>query len=201
MTAVFTNTAPVDAYRGAGRPEATYVVERIVHQAAVEMGIPQDDIRRRNFIRTFPYQTPVALLYDTGGYDACLDEAMKIADVKGFAARKAESAKRGKLRGIGYASYIEACGIAPSNVAGALGARAGLFEAGEVRVHPTGASRSSPARTATARGTRPRSRQVVRHASASRSRTSTWCTGIPAVCSSAWAPTARARSRSAAPRS
>jgi len=138
VDAVFTNTAPVDAYRGAGRPEATYVVERIVHQAAVEMGIPQDELRRRNFIRTFPYQTPVALLYDTGGYDATLDEAMKMADVKGFAARKAESAARGKLRGLGYAAYIEACGIAPSNIAGALGARAGLFEAGEVRVHPTG---------------------------------------------------------------
>src|SRR5213078_4955803 len=76
--------------------------------------------------------------YDTGGYDACLDEAMKLADVKGFPSRKSEAAKRGRLRGIGYASYIEACGIAPSNVAGALGARAGLFEAGEVRVHPTG---------------------------------------------------------------
>jgi carbon-monoxide dehydrogenase large subunit len=138
VTATFTNTAPVDAYRGAGRPEATYVVERIVHQAATEMGIPQDELRRRNFIRTFPYQTPVALLYDIGGYDACLDEAMKMADVNGYPARKAESAKRGKLRGLGYASYIEACGIAPSNVAGALGARAGLFEAGEVRVHPTG---------------------------------------------------------------
>ncbi len=138
VTAVFTNTAPVDAYRGAGRPEATYVVERLVHAAAVEMGIAQDEIRRRNFIRTFPHQTPVALLYDTGGYDACLDEAMKIADVKGFASRKAEAAKRGKLRGIGYASYIEACGIAPSNIAGALGARAGLFEAGQVRVNPTG---------------------------------------------------------------
>jgi carbon-monoxide dehydrogenase large subunit len=138
VTATFTNTAPVDAYRGAGRPEATYVVERIVHQAAVETGLAQDEIRRRNFIRDFPYQTPVALLYDTGGYDACLDEAMRIADVQGFPARKAEAAKRGKLRGIGYASYIEACGIAPSNVAGSLGARAGLFEAGEVRVHPTG---------------------------------------------------------------
>jgi carbon-monoxide dehydrogenase large subunit len=138
VTAAFTNTAPVDAYRGAGRPEATYVVERIVHQAAQEMNLPQDDLRRRNFIRTFPYQTPVALLYDTGGYDATLDEAIRMADVKGFPSRKAEAAKHGKLRGIGYASYIEACGIAPSNVAGALGARAGLFEAGEVRVHPTG---------------------------------------------------------------
>jgi carbon-monoxide dehydrogenase large subunit len=138
VTAAFTNTAPVDAYRGAGRPEATYVVERIVHQAAAETGIAQDELRRRNFIRTFPYQTPVALLYDTGDYDACLDEAMRMADVKGFPARKAEAAKRGKLRGLGYASYIEACGLAPSTVAGSLGARAGLFEAGEVRVHPTG---------------------------------------------------------------
>src|SRR5207253_5242343 len=80
----------------------------------------------------------VALMYDTGGYDACLDEAMKMADVKGFAARKDDAVKRGKLRGLGYASYIEACGIAPSNIAGALGARAGLYEAGEVRVNPTG---------------------------------------------------------------
>jgi len=138
VTASFTNTAPVDAYRGAGRPEATYVVERIVHQAALDLGIAQDEIRRRNFIRTFPYQTPVALVYDTGNYDQTLDEAMKMANVKEFPARKAEAGKRGKLRGIGYASYIEACGIAPSNIAGALGARAGLFEAGEVRVHPTG---------------------------------------------------------------
>ncbi len=138
VTAVFTNTVPVDAYRGAGRPEATFVVERIVHQAAVEMGIAQDQIRRRNFIRSFPYQTPVALNYDTGDYEPSLDKAMQLADVAGFAARKAAAAKRGKLRGLGYSSYIEACGLAPSNIAGALGARAGLFEAGEVRVHPTG---------------------------------------------------------------
>ncbi len=134
----FTTTSPVDAYRGAGRPEATYVVERIVHQAAVEMGIPQDELRRRNFIRTFPHQTPVALTYDTGDYDASMNKAREIADVAGFAARKAASAKHGKLRGMGYSSYIEACGLAPSNVAGALGARAGLFEAGEIRVNPTG---------------------------------------------------------------
>ncbi len=138
VTASFTNTAPVDAYRGAGRPEATYVVERIVHQAAVDTGIAQDEIRRRNFIRTFPYATPVALTYDIGNYDATLDDAMKVADVAGFPARKAAAAKRGMLRGLGYASYIEACGLAPSNVAGALGARAGLFEAGQVRVNPTG---------------------------------------------------------------
>src|SRR5207248_11741681 len=123
---------------GAGRAESISVIERIVREPRVEMNIPQDEIRRRNFIRTFPHQTSVALLYDIGGYDACLDEAMRMADSNGFPARKPEAAKRGKLRGLGYASYIEACGIAPSNVAGALGARAGLFEAGEVRVHPTG---------------------------------------------------------------
>ena len=138
VTAVFTNTAPVDAYRGAGRPEATYVVERLVATAAREMGIAQDEIRRRNFIRSFPYATPVALTYDIGDYDATLDGAMKVADVAGFPKRREEAARRGKLRGLGYSSYIEACGLAPSNIAGALGARAGLYEAGEVRVHPTG---------------------------------------------------------------
>ena len=138
VTAVFTNTAPVDAYRGAGRPEATYVVERLVETAARDMKLDPSEIRRRNFITQFPYQTPVALLYDTGNYAQTLDSANKLGEIAGFAARKAEAAKRGKLRGLGYACYIEACGIAPSAVAGSLGARAGLFEAGEVRVHPTG---------------------------------------------------------------
>ena len=138
VTAVFTNTTPVDAYRGAGRPEATYVVERLVETAAREMKMDPVEIRRRNFIRDFPYQTPVALCYDTGNYEATLDAALKLADVSGYQRRKEESLKKGKLRGIGYACYIEACGIAPSNVAGSLGARAGLFEAGEIRVHPTG---------------------------------------------------------------
>src|SRR5262245_58992568 len=138
VTAVFTNTTPVDAYRGAGRPEATYVVERLVETAARELKLDPTEIRRRNFIRDFPYQTPVALLYDTGNYEATLSAALKLADVAGFSQRRREAAQRGKLRGLGYAAYIEACGIAPSNVAGSLGARAGLFEAGEVRVHPTG---------------------------------------------------------------
>jgi aerobic carbon-monoxide dehydrogenase large subunit len=138
VDAWFTNTAPVDAYRGAGRPEATYLLERIVSRAAWELGLGQDEIRKRNFITTFPYQTPVALQYDVGDYHACMDSAQKLADVAGFAARKAASEAKGLKRGIGYSSYIEACGIAPSNIAGALGARAGLFECGEIRVHPTG---------------------------------------------------------------
>ncbi len=138
VDAWFTNTAPVDAYRGAGRPEATYLLERIVSRAGWELGLSQDEIRRRNFITEFPYQTPVALQYDTGDYPQCLDKAMALADVEGFAQRRQQSEAKGLLRGIGYSSYIEACGLAPSNIAGALGARAGLFECGEVRVHPTG---------------------------------------------------------------
>ena len=138
VKAVFTNTTPVDAYRGAGRPEATYVVERIVEQCARDMKMDPVAIRRQNFITEFPYATPVGLTYDVGNYAAHLDKAMQMADVAGYPARKAESAARGKKRGLGYSCYIEACGLAPSNIAGALGARAGLFEAGEVRVHPTG---------------------------------------------------------------
>ena len=140
VKAVFTNTVPVDAYRGAGRPEATYLLERIVQVAADDMGIDAAEIRRRNFIQPdqFPYQTPVALIYDTGNYEASLDKALETADYAGFEDRKQESASAGKLRGIGIASYIEACGIAPSNVVGSLGARAGLYEAATIRVNPTG---------------------------------------------------------------
>jgi carbon-monoxide dehydrogenase large subunit len=138
VKAVFTNTTPVDAYRGAGRPEATYLVERMVETAARDLGMDPLEIRRRNFVQEFPFASPVGLTYDTGNFNAHLDKAVQVADVAGFPARRAEAEKRGKKRGIGYSCYIEACGLAPSNIAGALGARAGLFEAGEVRVHPTG---------------------------------------------------------------
>jgi carbon-monoxide dehydrogenase large subunit len=140
VKAVFTNTVPVDAYRGAGRPEACYVIERLVDTAAREMKIDPAELRRRNFIPkdAYPYQTPVALTYDSGDYFTTLDMALKAADYAGFEKRRQDAAKRGKLRGIGIATYIEACGIAPSAVAGALGARAGLYETAELRVHPTG---------------------------------------------------------------
>jgi len=138
VKAVYTNTAPVDAYRGAGRPEATYVVERLVEEAARQLRLDPAELRRRNFIRSFPHQTPVIMAYDIGDYDASLDAAMKAADVAGFAARKAAAAKQGKLRGLGYATYIEACGIAPSQAVGSLGAGVGLWESAEVRVNPTG---------------------------------------------------------------
>ncbi|HET6521206.1 MAG TPA: xanthine dehydrogenase family protein molybdopterin-binding subunit [Geminicoccaceae bacterium] len=140
VDAIYTNTAPVDAYRGAGRPEATFLLETLVDAAAREVGVDRVELRRRNFIRPdqFPYQTPVALEYDIGDYEASLNEALRLADYQGFAARRAESERRGKLRGIGLSAYIEACGIAPSTVVGALGAGVGLWESAKVRFNVTG---------------------------------------------------------------
>jgi carbon-monoxide dehydrogenase large subunit len=140
VKAIFTNTVPVDAVRGAGRPEATYLLERLVDKAAREMGIDVVEIRRKNLIQPdqFPYQTPVALQYDIGDYPATLDLALQAIDYPHLADRKAEAKSRGKLRGFGISTYIEACGIAPSALVGALGARAGLYEAATIRVHPTG---------------------------------------------------------------
>lgn len=138
MRTVYTNTAPVDAYRGAGRPEATYTVERLLETAAREVGISPAELRRINFVREFPHQTPVVLMYDAGDYDASLDAAMKAAKYETFERRRSAAAKKGKLRGIGMSCYIEACGIAPSAAVGSLGAGVGLWESAEVRVNPVG---------------------------------------------------------------
>ena len=138
VKAVFTNTVAVDAYRGAGRPEATYQLERVVDKAARELGVDPIALRRQNFITEFPYATPVAVEYDTGDYNATMDKLLEMVDRDGFDARAAESAKSGKLRGFGVNTYIEACGIAPSALVGQLGARAGLYESATVRVNATG---------------------------------------------------------------
>lgn len=138
VKAVFTNTVPVDAYRGAGRPEATFQLERVIDKAAIELGVDAIELRRQNFITEFPYATPVAVEYDTGDYVATMDKLTEIADLAGFEARRKESEARGKLRGLGVNCYIEACGIAPSNLVGQLGARAGLYESATVRVNATG---------------------------------------------------------------
>ncbi|MBU0860894.1 MAG: xanthine dehydrogenase family protein molybdopterin-binding subunit, partial [Alphaproteobacteria bacterium] len=138
VKAVFTNTVPVDAYRGAGRPEATFQLERVIDMAAHELGVDPIALRRQNFITEFPYATPVAVEYDTGDYHATMDKLIDIADFAGFDARRAESEAKGKLRGLGVNCYIEACGIAPSNLVGQLGARAGLYDAATVRVNATG---------------------------------------------------------------
>jgi len=135
-----TTTTPVDAYRGAGRPEATYLLERMMTIAAKQIGMDPAEFRRLNFIKKdqFPYQTAVALQYDIGDYETPLDKALEMIDYKGFEARREAAAKRGKCRGIGMSSYIEACGIAPSAVIGTLGSRVGLYESAVVRVDPTG---------------------------------------------------------------
>ena len=138
VKAVFTNTVPVDAYRGAGRPEATFQLERVVDKAARELGVDPIALRRQNFITEFPYATPVAVEYDTGDYVATMDKLEDLADLSGFAARRTASEAKGMLRGLGVNCYIEACGIAPSNLVGQLGARAGLYESATVRVNATG---------------------------------------------------------------
>jgi len=144
VTAVFTNTNVVDAYRGAGRPEMTYILEHLMDTAALEMGIDAAELRLKNFIAPFDgieqpgYQTQVALQYDSGNYHATLERAMEMVDYAGFREKQAAARKEGRLIGIGLSTYIEGCGIAPSAVVGSLGARAGLYEVGHVRIQPTG---------------------------------------------------------------
>ena len=144
VTAVFTNTTPVDAYRGAGRPEATYVLERLLDTAALEMKMDPAELRFKNFIPPFDgieqegYMTQVALQYDSGNYHPVLERALEMVGYDDFRKEQAEARKNGRLLGIGFSTYIEACGIAPSAVVGALGARAGLYESAHVRVQPTG---------------------------------------------------------------
>jgi carbon-monoxide dehydrogenase large subunit len=141
---MFTHTVAVDAYRGAGRPEATYILERLMDTAAMEMNMDPTELRRKNFIPPFDgvtqagYQTQVALQYDSGDYHAVLDRALEMVGYDDFRKEQAEARKQGKYLGIGFSTYIEACGIAPSAVVGALGARAGLYESAQVRVQPTG---------------------------------------------------------------
>jgi len=144
VNAVFTNTTAVDAYRGAGRPEATYLIERLMDTAAAELNIDPAELRKRNFIPPFDgvnepgYQTQVALQYDSGNYVAAMDKALETIGYQDLRREQEEARKQGRYLGIGFSSYIEACGIAPSAVVGSLGARAGLFESANIRVQPTG---------------------------------------------------------------
>jgi carbon-monoxide dehydrogenase large subunit len=140
VTAAFTNTTAVDALRGAGRPEATYIVERMMDRMALELGEDPVEFRRKNFIQPdqFPYQTPVALLYDSGNYEAALDKALGMANYKALRDEQAAARAKGRYLGIGLSSWVEACGLAPSAIVGSLGAQAGLWESAVVRVMPTG---------------------------------------------------------------
>jgi aerobic carbon-monoxide dehydrogenase large subunit len=135
-TGVFTNTLPTDAYRGAGRPEACYVLERLADRAAHELGIDRAEIRRRNLVpvAAMPYKTPIGPTYDCGNFPKVFARALEIADYSHFSGRRKDSRRSGRMRGIGMACYVESSGVAPSRFAGALGARTGFFEAALIRV-------------------------------------------------------------------
>lgn len=140
VRSAFTHTTPVDAYRGAGRSECIYALERVVDQAARISGLDPAEIRRRNFIPPdgFPFHSPVGVVYDSGEFARNLEAALKLADRDGFAERRAAAEAEGRLRGLGISCWIESSGAAPSAAVTALGCRAGLFEAAKIRVHPTG---------------------------------------------------------------
>ena len=140
VTGVFTNTTAVDAYRGAGRPEAAYLIERMLDAGAAKLKLDPADVRKTNFIPKFntPYQTPVALAYDSGDYLPSFNRLLAMLDYKKFRTEQEQARKQGRLLGVGFSTYIEACSIAPSKVVGSLGAQAGLYASGQVRVHPTG---------------------------------------------------------------
>jgi aerobic carbon-monoxide dehydrogenase large subunit len=140
VVGVLTNTVMVDAYRGAGRPEATYLIERMVDIVADELGMDPADVRRKNFIPAdeFPYATPTGVIYDSGNYGPALDRALELAGYEDLRAEQERARAEGRLFGIGMASYVEICGMAPSAVLGAVGGGVGGWETAEVRVHPTG---------------------------------------------------------------
>src|SRR5262247_3980454 len=144
VTGVFTNTTPTDAFRVAGRPEACYVLERLSDCAAQKLGIDRAEIRRRNLIppSAMPYKTPIGPTYDCGDFPKIFARTLALADYDGFEKRRAQAARRGLLRGIGMACYVESSGVAPSRFAGALGARGGFYEAASIRVEPDGAVRA-----------------------------------------------------------
>ncbi len=137
---MFTNTTPVDAYRGAGRPEATFLVERLVDLLAAELKMDPAEVRRKNFIPPFTDGHTVAtgLVYDTGNYVAALDKALEMADYKGLRKKQADLRAKGEYTGIGLCTYAEICGLGPSQVAGAVGFGGGLWESAIVRFHPSG---------------------------------------------------------------
>ncbi len=137
-TGVFSNTLPTDAYRGAGRPEACYVLERLADEAALRLGLDRAEIRRRNIVpvEAMPYKTPIGPTYDCGNFPKVFGRLLQIADYQGFAKRRTDSERNGKRRGFGMALFVESSGVAPSRFAASLGARAGFFEAATIRVQP-----------------------------------------------------------------
>ena len=138
-TSVFTNKTPTDAYRGAGRPEATYAIERAMDALAAEVGVGADEIRRRNFIESFPYDSTAGLSFDSGAYTPALAKAMELVGYDDLRAEQARRRAEGSSShlGVGFSSYVEMCGLAPSRVLAALNYGAGGWESATVRVLPT----------------------------------------------------------------
>ena len=136
----FTNTTPVDAYRGAGRPEATYILERMVDMFAKEIGMDPAEVRRKNLIPAFEDGHAIAtgVAYDSGNYEPAFDRALEIVGYQRFRQEQEQARREGRYLGIGLSTYVEICGAAPAAIATTLGAQAGLFESALVRVHPTG---------------------------------------------------------------
>jgi carbon-monoxide dehydrogenase large subunit len=142
IVGVFTNKFPTDAIRGAGRPEATHAIEIMLDQAAIELGLDRLEIRRKNFIPAdaFPYETALGIVYDSGNYQGALDRLLEHVDLEQVARDAEEARGRGLLRGIGFSTYTEICGLAPSRITGpsGFGLQTGLWESAMVRVHITG---------------------------------------------------------------
>ena len=158
VTGVFTNTVPTDAYRGAGRPEACFILERLADRAAAATGIDPVEIRRRNLVakEAMPYKTPIGPTYDCGDFPRIMERALASAGYDGFAGRRAASEAAGRLRGIGIASFVESSGVAPSRLAGAMGARVGFFRIGRNPGRPGGRGAGAARQpTITARATPP----------------------------------------------
>ena len=140
---VYTTTTPVDAYRGAGRPEATYMLERLVDQFAHQLAMDPVDVRRKNLIpkESFPYTVATGITYDSGDYQGALNKALGMLDYRAFRAEQTAARKKGRYLGLGITTYCEICGLGPSQVAGAVGFGGGLYESAIVRVYPTGVTR------------------------------------------------------------
>ncbi|HEU4784283.1 MAG TPA: molybdopterin cofactor-binding domain-containing protein, partial [Ktedonobacterales bacterium] len=136
----FTNTTPTDAYRGAGRPEAAFLIERMTDLLAGELGMDPVDVRRKNFVPAdaFPYTSGGTLTYDSGNYQGTLDKALEMADYNGFRQQQQQTRQQGRYQGIGLSTYVEVCGLAPSPAAGAMGFQGGLWEPATVRMLATG---------------------------------------------------------------
>ena len=140
VDAMFTNTVPTDAYRGAGRPEACFVLERLIEEAAVQTGMDRMELRRKNFIKSseMPYSTPLGPIYDSGDFQRLFDRALVVSDFAGFEKRRALSKVNGMIRGFGICYFLESSGVAPSKYAGMFGARAGFFDSADIRVSADG---------------------------------------------------------------